>query len=191
MTVDLNATHLNHWARQALDAPIYDSPLFPPSVYYRFLRILADKLRPAVAVELGVCGGGGSLYMALGNPDGMVIGVDIARDHPEQMDHIERRCPGFRFWLGDSVKSARGVYEVFGQVGLLFIDTDHTRQTTFAELEAWRPFLTHDAVICFDDLLRPDMLGVWEDLPGEKLRLDRMHDGAESGGGFGVIWGLG
>lgn len=183
----INAEFLTNLARHAdRSMPVYPSPLFPPSPYYRFLQALAATLRPRLAAELGVCGGGGSLHMALGNPAGHVVGVDIARDHEEQMVHIETHCPNFRFWLGDSVMAAREVYGQYGACGLLFIDTTHTKERTIAEYQAWWPYLTADAIVCFDDLKRAEMGDFWDWLPGNKLRLDELHPIAE--GGFGVIW---
>ena len=37
------------------------------------------------------------------------------------------------------------------QVGLLYIDGDHSRQAVHADFRAWRPHLAPDAVIVFDD----------------------------------------
>lgn len=189
METHLDEAVFREWARLALSEKPYPSPLFPPSPYYRFLKVLAENLRPALCLELGVCGGGGSLHMALGNPAGHVVGVDIARDHEEQMVHIETHCPNFRFWLGDSVMAAREVYGQYGACGLLFVDTIHEYARTLAEYRAWWPYMaTENAVICFDDLFRPGMQDAWDALPGNKLRLDFLHNGAENGGGFGVVW---
>ncbi|MGH7273770.1 MAG: class I SAM-dependent methyltransferase, partial [Nitrospiria bacterium] len=179
---------LKEWASQALGALPYPDPRFPPSPYYRFLKILAMNLKPGLSVELGVCGGGGSFYLATGFVNGTVVGVDIADDHRENIDFVLGRCHNFRFWVGDSIKAAPRVYQEYGQVGILFIDTVHTYSRTLAEYRAWEPYLAEGAAVCFDDLLRPEMVGFWEDLPGNKLRLDQLHDGAESGGGFGVLW---
>lgn len=183
----IDTEFLTNLARHAdRGMPVYPSPLFPPSPYYRFLQALAATLRPRLACELGVCGGGGSLHMALGNPAGTVVGVDIARDHEEQMVHIETHCPNFRFWLGDSVMAAREVYGQYGACSLLFVDTIHERTRTIAEYQAWWPYLAENAVVCFDDLKRAEMGDFWDWLPGNKLRLDELHPTAE--GGFGVVW---
>lgn len=75
-------------------------------------------------------------------------------------------------------------------MSLLFIDTVHEFDRTMAEWEAWEPFLAPDAVVCLDDLFRPGMEDAWNEVPGAKLRLDHLHDGAEFGGGFGVVWDI-
>ncbi len=164
--------------------------LFPPSHYYKFFELVAAKYKPRLSVVLGVCGGGDSFHLCKGNPDGKVIGVDIAYDHPEQMQFIEANCPGFRFWLGDSVESAKAVANWASPdlIDFLFIDTTHVLEATVAEFEAWKPLLAPGAIVCFDDLFRTEMAGVWEGLPEPKVRLDYLHDGSpDVGGGFGVL----
>lgn len=182
----MNEHDLRTLAQRALSDPIYPSPLFPPSPYYRFLKRLAEHLQPSLSIELGVCGGGGSLHLALGNPAGRVVGVDFAFDHQAQINHIAATCQNFSFHLGDSVESARTIFENYGQIDILFIDTVHIFQRTVDEFEAWRPFLSPHAVVCFDDLNRQEMGNFWDILPPNKVRLDALHPTAE--GGFGVWW---
>lgn len=184
----MDESTLKQWAAQALAEKPYHDPRFPPSPYYRFLKIAAMNLKPKLSTELGVSGGGGSFHLAIGHPAGIVVGVDIANDHPENISYIMERCHNFRFWLGDSIGMAEKIYREYGPVDLLFVDTTHTFEQTQAELAAYRPYLSSQAVICLDDLFRPEMLGFWESLPEPKLRLDTLHDGAELGGGFGVLF---
>jgi hypothetical protein len=162
--------------------------LFPPSIYYRFFEIIAARYRPRLSVVLGVCGGGDCYHLCKGNPDGKVIGVDIAYDHPEQLGFIKAHCPNFDFFLGDSVESALPISTRHGLVDFLFIDTTHTLAATSLEFEAWMPYLSPGAIVCFDDLYRTEMGNVWETLPEPKVRLDLLHDGSPNvGGGFGVL----
>jgi predicted O-methyltransferase YrrM len=171
--------------RSALDEA---GGLFPPSIYYKFFENIAMKYKPKVSVILGVCGGGDSYHLCKGNNEGIVVGVDIARDHQEQMLFIEDRCLGFRFWLGDSVKSAPKIYEEYGPIDFLFIDTVHEEDATISEWNAWLPYLSKNAIICFDDLFRPGMQEAWDKLPEPKIRMDWLHDGTyPHGGGFGVL----
>lgn len=179
---------LKVWGNEALQQKPYPNKLFPPSPYYRFLGTLAKQLKPKLSVVLGVCGGGDCLHLSLGNPEGKVIGVDIAYDHPQQLSYIENTCRNFIFYEGDSVQSAKDIYNKFGSVDLLFVDTVHTFEATVREVEAWSPYLSSSHIICFDDLFRDEMAGYWETLEEPKLRLDQLHDGAEKGGGFGVKW---
>jgi len=161
---------------------------FPPSIYYKFFELIATKYQPNISVVLGVCGGGDCWHLAKGNPTGKVIGVDIAYDHPEQLEYIEANCQNFSFHLGDSTESAPFVSKRFGSINFLFIDSAHTYDQAMAEFEAWKPFLANGAIVCFDDLFRTEMVGVWEALPEPKTRMDWLHDGTpDVGGGFGVL----
>lgn len=182
---------LKQWAAQAMAMRPYPNPNFPPSPYYRFLRVLAQNIQPDLSVELGVCGGGGSLHLAMGWPTGQVVGIDITEDHEENTDYIKDKYQNFDLRIGDSVELAQSIRLQYGQIDILFIDTVHTYDRTMAELEAWQPYLSDRAIVCLDDLFRPEgMEQVWDEMPETKLRLDMLHDGAEFGGGFGVVWSL-
>ena len=119
---------------------------------------------------------------------GQVVWIDNAYDHPEHIQYIKQNFANFTFMLGDSVTSVPGVYKSWGEVDILFIDTIHEYQRTLDEYNAWKPYLSDKAIICFDDLFRPGMAEAWAELPEPKVRIDELHSGAENGGGFGVIW---
>ena len=194
---------LRSLANRALSMPAYNDDRFPPSPYYRFFQLLAATLHPSLSVELGVCGGGASFHMARGWTDGVVVGVELpdgvkgyrASQHERaNWTFIRRLCPNWVLWRGDSVDDAAEIAKVYGKPDLLFIDTIHTTERTMEEFNAWQPYLSGRAVVCLDDLNRFEMDGVWEAMPGQKLRLDLLHDGGldEHGfgdGGFGVVWG--
>lgn len=166
-------------------------PRFPPSEYYRYLKLLAAIKRPNLSVELGLCGGGGSYHLAIGWPAGTVVGVEKHHGEPSQQANwafMKEKCPNFVLWHGDSIESAPEIARQYGDVDILFIDTVHTYEQTLAEFEAWRPFLSRKAVVCLDDLKRDGMQEAWDDMPGFKLRLDDLHQGRDEGG-FGVVWG--
>lgn len=183
----MNELTLKTWAAEALQLPVYPDPRFPPSPYYRFLLVAARNLQPVLSVELGVCGGGGSLHLARGYPYGQVVGVDVVEDHKENTDYIRATYPNFRLWLGDSIELAQSIRLQYGPVGLLFIDTIHTYERTMAEFETWQKYLDRGAIVCLDDLHRDGMEQAWSELPGHKVRLDMLHPGSTEGG-FGVIW---
>ena len=160
---------------------------FPPSPYYRFLNLLSENIQSRLSVELGVCGGGGSLHMAM--TGGIVIGVDVVLDHQANVRYIKRNYPNFHFLNGDSVQSAPLIHQNFGDIDLLFIDTTHTYEQTMAEYWSYEPFLSPYAVICLDDLFREGMDQVWAEMPETKARFDFLHPSASpTDGGFGVIW---
>lgn len=188
----MNARRLKMLAEDAKRQDVYPSVLFPPSVYYRFLRKLAMFLKPQVSVELGVCGGGSSLHLAIGNPDGKVFGVDVANSWPENIEYVQEHCPNFEFWRMDSLEAATAYKEAdLPPIGILFIDTIHTYDRTMIEFYVWQELLGPDAVVVLDDLYRDGMDRAWEELPGQKIRLDEMHiGGSPTDGGFGVLYNL-
>jgi len=182
---------LRSLAKKARSMPPGSDPRFPPSEYYRFFKIWTATTKPRLSVELGLCGGGGSYHLATGWPGGTVVGVEHHPGEPEQRANwqfIQERCPNFVLWAGDSIASAPEIYTRYGLVDFLFVDTVHTMERTLAEFNAWRPYLSSRAIVCFDDLYRAGMQEAWDALPGEKLRLDNLHPGSTEGG-FGVIWG--
>ena len=188
----MNVAILSELAGRAEEMDVYPNAMFPPSRYYRFLRLLAQRVRPDVSVELGVCGGGASLHLALGHPPGKVIGIDIRNSWPENVAYVKETCPNFEFWQMDSFQATIRYKEAdLPSVDVLFIDTVHTYDRTMLEFNAWRDLLSSDAVVCFDDLYREGMDRVWEELPGEKWRKDRLHEGGSpTDGGFGVLYDI-
>lgn len=198
----IDANMLRELAEAAWNQPVYPDSRFPPSVYYRFLRLLTERMRPRVSVELGVCGGGASLYMALGHPDGEVIGIDSGNAYLDQIAYVGKVCPNFQYWHRDSIEAADYAFmswlgtdlapnDDLHIVSVLFIDTIHTYERTMAEFAAWKPLLALGAVVVLDDLFREGMDRVWQELPGEKVRLDKVHIGGSStDGGFGVVFNI-
>ncbi len=160
---------------------------FPPSPYYRFLKLLAENIGAQVSVELGVDGGGGSLHLAMGSIQ--AVGVDIAWNNEVNITWIIKHNPNFTFIQGDSVQLARIIYEKYGEIDILFIDTTHTHEQTMKEYNTYLPYLSAKGIVCLDDLYRPGMDKVWNDMPKNKVRFDFLHpSGSPTDGGFGVIW---
>ncbi len=187
----MNEQTLRILADRALAEPIYPDNRFPPSRYYRFLKVLANHLKPNLSVELGVSGGGGSLHLCLGWPQGTVVGVDLAWDHAERVDHIKSIFPNFIFLQEDSVVAAKEIYDVYGRIDLLFCDSKHEFQHTTNEFHVYRPYLSDGAVVCTDDFNRIEMSGVWQHLLnyGQGVRLDFLHPGSTEGG-FGCLFNI-
>lgn len=187
----MNESYFKTIAKQAMATAVYPDPRFPPSPYYRFMKVLAQNMHPKLSVELGVCGGGGSLHLAMGWEAGQVVGVDLGyTEYRENIEFIKERYKNFHFWIGDSVASANQIHNDFGKVDILFIDTTHTYEQTMKEFNAYRPYLSDKAAVLLDDLFRPGMIDAWNELKGDKLRLDYLHPGAENGGGFGVLYNV-
>ncbi len=186
MSKRLDAGTIARLGNEALMASPYPDPRFPPSPYYRFLKLLAQEMGAKLSVELGVSGGGGSLHLAMGSEK--VVGVDFAWDHDENIVHIETHYPNFQFLFGNSVVVAHHIFEVCGYIDILFIDTTHTYEQTMAEYQAYKPFMSTNGVVCLDDLFRPGMQEAWDEMPEPKLRLDSLHQSEAGEGGFGVVF---
>ncbi len=182
----LDAGTIARLGNEALIASPYPDPRFPPSPYYRFLKLLAQEMKAGLSVELGVSGGGGSLHLAMGSE--VAVGVDFAWDHGENIYYIYDRYRNFTFLQKDSVTVAPEIFERYGSIDILFIDTTHTYEQTMAEYQAYKPFMSPNGVICLDDLFRPGMQEAWEAMPEPKLRLDSLHVGEGQDGGFGVMF---
>lgn len=161
---------------------------FPPSPYYRFFKLLAEEMKSRLSVELGVCGGGGILHLAMGSK--VAIGIDITyKEYWDNVMWLTRNYPNLKLFEGDSLYFAPVINASFGQIDILFIDTTHTYEQTMAEYFAYEPYLSGRAVVCLDDLFRPGMDLAWGEMPEPKMRLDFLHpQQSPTDGGFGVIW---
>jgi len=190
MNYMLAADEIYKLAKKAYYLPIYPDPRFPPSLYYRFFELLTEWWKPGMSVELGLCGGGCSLHMVLGYPDGIVLGVDFTDDYPDNRKHLEATCENFKFLHMDSITAAEEYQVLYPDiyVDILFIDTNHTYEHTMAEYNAWFPNLNGNAIIVLDDLHRLGMMKAWYEIPGHHILLDELHVGdTPTDGGFGCI----
>ena len=91
---------------------VWPDPRFPPSPYYRFFRMLAHVVKPKLCVELGVCGGGGSLHFCIGCNTAMVVGVEKDRGTDQQRENwaaIKQRFPNFVLWFMSAWFSSRSL----------------------------------------------------------------------------------
>jgi predicted O-methyltransferase YrrM len=170
--------------------PDPDNPkvTFPPSPYYRFLKLLAEKINARLSVELGVCGGGGSLHLAMGSVQ--AVGVDVT--YAEYLDNVEwlaLHYPNLQLYEDDSIRMAPVIYNRHGSIDILFIDTTHTYEQTMSEYFAYKGFLSDNHYVILDDLFRPGMDLAWEEMPQPKVRFDFLHPSqSPTDGGFGVVW---
>lgn len=174
-------------ANKAHKEPINSNPIFPPSVYYRFMKLLVREIKPEKSVVLGVCGGGDCLHLLEGYPHS-VYGVDVAWDHPVQILTILGYYPdNFIFLKMDSVEAATQFADA--EVDILFIDTIHTYDHTMLEFASWRRKMKPDGIILLDDLFRDGMQQAWDEIPGRiKVRRDDLHiGGGADDGGFGIV----
>jgi len=146
----MNEAIIKQWAGQALAQSPYPNKNFPPSPYYRFLKVLAQNMHPKLSVELGVCGGGGSLHLVMGWETGTVVGVDIQDDHKENIDYIKSKYSNFRYWIGDSCEVAVPVFNYYGNVDYtLHLTQPYTYEQTMKEYTTWLSYMSDNFIICF------------------------------------------
>jgi predicted O-methyltransferase YrrM len=130
-------------------------------------------------VELGVFQGKTALQMAWGARQGHgahVTGID-PWDLPGNVYDPPFTDKGSRLWARHHVQSlgytdrvtlmhgfSHDVAEHWGgkQVGLLYVDGDHTKEGARRDIESWAPHLAEGARIAIDDYTHPDWPGVRE-----------------------------
>lgn len=183
------------WARdEAFRMPniaVDDYHRFPPSKYYKFLGCMTKELRAEWAIELGVCGGGGSYHIAFMNPTTHVLGVDVQREYPDNIKYIEDTCPNWTFVENDSLLFSKNLEKFTpASIDLLFVDTTHEYNQTKWEFEAFLPLMSPGGVICMDDLNRVGVRRYWNEITLPKIEIPELHlGGSPTDGSFGVVWG--
>jgi RimJ/RimL family protein N-acetyltransferase len=150
-----------------------DLDLDPTSVYYRFLFECSRTLRPAVVFEIGTCEGKSAAHLAAGNPDGLVITLDV---RPTARTHVENlRLPNLVFLQSDSMDAPRNLRHM-PKIDLLFIDGDHRFDQVYAEYALYRPHVKDDGLIFFDDIdISGEMRRLWAAIPDPKESLPALH----------------
>lgn len=144
----------------------YDSPL-----YYRFLYRLSQAFPGLTMVELGAREARASLHFLKGG-GAKVVGIDI------NCIHDPKHVAGFNYVpLSYASTSEQALASVDELVDIVFIDTDHTYETTAKEFELWRPKVKPGGLILFDDIGAPEYgcTKFWRELKGEKLELPELH----------------
>lgn len=146
-------------------------------VYYRFLYLLGQALRPALSLELGTGGSGNSsVHLAAGAAPELVIGVDFAPPEPIAA------YPNLRFIIGDTRHTADQIAALNIPLELLFIDSTHTVEHAAIEFNLYWPLLKSGGVLLADDIDMAGMWGFWDMVPGSKFHSPILHDTC----GFGV-----
>ena len=112
-------------------------------------------------VELGTAVGWTSIALLLADPQREVLSFDVYRQ-PLLDDYLWR--------AGASIGGRLELRREPGETGplsdravdLLYIDSDHERESTVREFRAWEPVLRRGSVVVFDDYTHPDYPGVRE-----------------------------
>lgn len=164
--------------------------------YYRAFYLIAQALKPALSVELGSWQGTAAAHLAVGNPQGKVITIDIHReDKAAQQRTIEvvQRCPNVSYINGWTIPGFAEPWTTVEQVraynipiDILFIDAWHEYQYANKEKEWYFPLLADTALVICDDLADqggafPGMGRFWDEMNYEKFHTTSVHSGIPMG----------
>lgn len=148
--------------------------------YYRFLRLVAHGRR--YSVEIGTRLGTSASHLADGCRDsGTVLTIDLDPSCAVVMQGImQTRC--LTNVVIATTESSKGISLVNQPIDLLFIDGDHTYESSYSDYLAYRPYVADGGLIIFDDpTLSDEMRRMWGDVVDEKILLPELHHS-----GFGV-----
>lgn len=155
---------------QAITAPDEREAKEP---YYYFLYLLAKEMKAQVAVELGTYIGTSAKHIAAGMPGGSVLTVDVNPDAAVQV----AKEPVYSNILAVTGNSA--FYDWPGKpIDILFLDTEHSYNTTIANWRRWAPHVIVGGVILFDDAsLDDEMKRVMAEVTNEAevIDLPKLH----------------
>lgn len=134
---------------------VKDWGLLTEKEWYFLFGLACHVPKECVMVELGTFRGMATAALCLADHE-RVLTVDnySMQHHGESSFEIARaNLSGLDFhplfWVADSHVVPNYITKPF--VGLLFIDTDHRDVILKREIDAWLPFLAHDAVIAMHD----------------------------------------
>ena len=166
-------------AKSFLDFPderpqwLKDLDMDPTSVYYRYLFEFARKFRPGISLEIGTCEGKSAAHLAAGNPEGVVVTLDIKPEAKRLADAL--LLPNLVAIVGDSIALLDRLKWI-PSLDVLFVDGDHTFRNAYGEYVAYRPHVHDGGLVFFDDIAISDgMRRVWESVPDPKESLPNLH----------------
>jgi len=142
--------------------------------YYRFLYEYAKAERPSAMLETGTRHGHSAAHLAVGNPAGRVLTLDIDPSAKAEMEAI--KLPNVEAMTSDSVLAADHVAKAMPTLDLLFIDSAHFYGLASSEFRVYRPRLRHGAIIILDDIrINPEMERFWASVEDPKVDLGFLH----------------
>lgn len=183
----------------------------PNSKYYRFFYLLTRELKPKTVVELGSWQGTSAAHFAGGCPDTKVITVDHHTDPGDRTNKAMAVTATMNFnnlkycqgWTCNEIfeeefdkhsiagKNAfpKVLKELNGEtIDILFIDSWHVYPQAVRDWEAYKPYLSENALVIVDDVIEGtkgsaihDVRKFWDELKGDKWLDDTLHAGYPMG----------
>jgi hypothetical protein len=136
------------------------SPVSRTGVHKLMVLLDAGRGRRRV-VELGTGTAWTTISLVLADRGRVVQSYDPI-ERPERELYLQLVNPGAQKRLTFVSASGHEGPRDLGKVELLYIDSEHTRDSTINEVEAWRPALGEGSIVVFDDFGHPDYPGVEE-----------------------------
>jgi predicted O-methyltransferase YrrM len=157
------------------------------------------KVKTVLEIGAGPCGTAVCFAEAVG-PDGLVVSVDLPVEvggTPPQYEEMAKiKAENWTLVRGDSGSNETRdrVLAALGgrEVGLLFIDGEHTREAALRDLEVYRPLLAKEGLIAFHDILLPELWVMWCGLKSKRApvrSLEFVNDKTSIGFGIGALIG--
>lgn len=148
--------------------------------YYRFLYEVSRLSAPSVSVETGTRLGCSALQIAVGNPGGIVITVDV--DPAAALRVADLNAKNILPITGDSSKVFEKVKGMVTEIDLLYIDSDHSFKTAMSEYTLYGSLVRKGGVMLFDDItINDEMKSFWMKVDGPKVELPHLHTGFSFG----------
>lgn len=149
------------------------------ALYYRFLYEVSKLENPPLMLETGTRHGHSAAHLAMGNPAGTVVTIDIEAQAKIEVDAFELK--NIRAITSDSVLAVDQVVEIAlrapgSAFDLMFIDSAHFYPIAASEYRVYRPKLRHGAIILCDDIhINADMERFWASIEDPKVEMNFLH----------------
>jgi len=155
------------------------TPAPTTEAYNKFLFHLTKHLKPKLSLETGTDRGRSAAHLALGNPDGLVITIDIDPACKANVDALGIK--NISSFAADSLAHVGTIPD--GALDILFLDSLHTYEHTIAEWRAFQRKVKKGGIAFFDDIhLDGGMERFWSEAGGVKVDLSPLHFS-----GFGAV----
>ena len=148
--------------------------------YYRFFYQLAQAAKPKSIVELGSFQGTAAAHFAAGAPSAKVVTIDIHKDDARAKVRTMEAATQYRnldyinAWTYEAVKDLP-----LSGIDILFIDSWHRKDHFLRDWADYSPLVRQPGLIIVDDVFDhddfPDMVEVFNDLPGQKFIDKTLH----------------
>lgn len=154
-------------------------------LYYRFLYELTKTISArsgVTCVETGTRLGCSAAQMAVANPAGIVISVDIDPECSKRVAALS--VANIVAITGDSIAAFAEVEKRCKAIDLLYLDSDHVFARVLAEYAVYGSIVRDGGFVLCDDIhMNSDMERFWNAVREPKSEFNHLHTGF----GFGVV----